>query len=47
MHEQILQLSKQRTEFIEGERKKQKGQTGFDTAVAEALKAQLAAKGIR
>lgn len=47
IREQILQLSKQRTEFIEGERKKQKGQTGFDTAVAEALKAQLAAKGIR
>ena len=47
IREQIVQLSKQRTDYIEGERKKQKGQTGFDAAVSQALKTQLAGKGIR
>ncbi|HEX4945039.1 MAG TPA: vWA domain-containing protein [Blastocatellia bacterium] len=47
IREQIMQLSKQRADFIESERKKQTGQTGFDAAVSEALKSQLAAKGIR
>lgn len=46
---QIMTLSKQRDEFIATERKKQTGgkQSGFDAAVAEALKAQLARKGIK
>lgn len=47
IREQIVQLSKQRTDYIETERKKQKGQTGFDAAVSQALKTQLAGKGIR
>jgi hypothetical protein len=47
IREQIVQLSKQRTDYLEKERKKQKGQTGFDAAVSEALKTQLAGKGIR
>ena len=46
---QIVSLSKQRGEFIATERKKQNGgkQTGFDAAVATALKEQLSRKGIR
>ena len=46
---QIVTLSKQRDEFITAERKKQTGgkQSGFDVAVAEALKEQLARKGIK
>ena len=46
---QIVTLSKQRDEFIATERKKQAGgkQSGFDAAVAEALKEQLARKGIK
>jgi Mg-chelatase subunit ChlD len=47
IREQITQLAKQRDEHIANERKKQKGQTGFDSAVSSALKAQLAKKGIR
>ena len=47
IREQIVQLSKQRAEFIEGERKKQKSPTGFDAAVSQTLKTQLAGKGIR
>ena len=44
---QIVSLSKQRDEFIATERKKQNGgkQTGFDDAVAAALKEQLSRKG--
>ena len=43
-----MTLSKQRDEFITAERKKQAGgkQSGFDVAVAEALKEQLARKGV-
>jgi Mg-chelatase subunit ChlD len=46
---QIVALSKQRDEFIAAERKKQTGgkQSGFDAAVAQALKEQLARKGIK
>jgi len=46
---QIVSLSKQRGEFIAAERKKQNGgkQTGFDAAVATALKEQLSRKGIK
>lgn len=46
---QIVTLSKQREEFIATERKKQTGgkQSGFDAAVAQALKEQLARKGIK
>jgi Mg-chelatase subunit ChlD len=46
---QIVSLSKQRDEYITSERKKQTGgkQSGFDAAVAEALRAQLARKGIK
>lgn len=46
---QIVTLAKQRDEFIATERKKQAGgkQSGFDAAVAEALKEQLARKGIK
>ena len=47
LREQITQLSKQRAEYLEAERKKQKQPTGFDAAVSAALKAQLANKGIR
>lgn len=44
---QIVSLSKQRDEFIATARKKQNGgkQTGFDGAVAAALKEQLSRKG--
>jgi Mg-chelatase subunit ChlD len=45
---QILSLSKQREEFISAEKKKNGGkQNGFDAAVANALKEQMALKGIR
>jgi len=46
---QILALSKQREEFIATERRKQNGgkQSGFDAAVATALKEQLLRKGIK
>lgn len=42
---QITGLSKQRDEYIAGERKNTQG--GFDTAVSAALKEQLARKGIK
>jgi len=46
---QIVTLSKQRAEFIAAETKKRNGnkQSGFDIAVAAALKEQLARKGIK
>jgi len=44
---QIVTLSKQREEFITAERKKQGKQSGFDAAVAQALKEQLGRKGIK
>lgn len=45
---EILSLSKQRDEFAAAERKKQAGSSiGFDAAVAEALKKQLARKKIQ
>ncbi|MBA3321454.1 MAG: VWA domain-containing protein [Pyrinomonadaceae bacterium] len=46
---EIVTLSKQRDAYLAAERKKQEGtkQTGFDSAVAAALKAQLARKGIK
>jgi Mg-chelatase subunit ChlD len=45
---QILSLSKQRDEFISAAKKKNGGkQNGFDVAVANALKEQMAAKGIK
>ncbi len=46
---QIVGLSKQRDEFIAGERRKQNGgkETGFDAAVAAALKEQLSRKAIK
>lgn len=48
LREQILSLSKQRDEFLAAERKKQTGnQVGFDAAVANALKQQLASKNIQ
>jgi Mg-chelatase subunit ChlD len=48
LREEIVSLSKQRDAFIAAERKKQPGaQTGFDAAVATALKTQMAKKGIK
>ena len=46
---QIVSLSKQRDEFIAAERRKQNGgkETGFDAAVATALKEQLSRKVIK
>jgi Mg-chelatase subunit ChlD len=46
---EILNLGKQRTAYIEAEQRKNTGSTqnGFDRAVADALKTQLAAKGIK
>jgi uncharacterized protein YegL len=44
---EILELSKQRDAYIAAERKKLGQTTGFDTAVAAALKEQLLKKGIR
>jgi Mg-chelatase subunit ChlD len=45
----IVSLSKQREEFIAAERRKENGgkKTGFDAAVATALKEQLSRKGIK
>jgi hypothetical protein len=48
MRAEIVTLARQRDEYIAAERKKQTGgQTGFDAAVASALKEQLARKGIK
>jgi Mg-chelatase subunit ChlD len=45
---QIVELAKKRDDYIANERRKQTGhQDGFDTAVATALKEQLARKGIK
>jgi Mg-chelatase subunit ChlD len=46
---QILELSKKRDAFIAEERKKQtaRGPSGFDAAVGEALKVQIARKGLK
>lgn len=44
---EIMQLSKDRAEFIKKERAKSGGRNSFDSVVAEALKAQLAAKGFK
>jgi len=44
---EILELSKQRDAYIASERKKLDQSSGFDTAVASALKEQLLKKGIR
>ncbi|MDT7806989.1 MAG: hypothetical protein QOJ70_802 [Acidobacteriota bacterium] len=48
IRDQIVSLNKQRDAYIAAERKKQLGgQTGFDAAVASALKEQLARRGIK
>ena len=48
LRDEIVSLSKQRDEYIAAERKKQAGgQNGFDSAVASALKDQMAKKGIK
>jgi Mg-chelatase subunit ChlD len=48
IRDEIVSLNKQRDAFIAVERKKQTGgQTGFDAAVASALKEQLTRKGIK
>jgi Mg-chelatase subunit ChlD len=48
IRDEIVSLNKQRDAFIAVERKKQTGgQTGFDAAVASALKEQLSRKGIK
>ena len=49
LRSEIVALAKQRDEFIATERRKQTGdkQSGFDAAVATALKEQLSRKGIR
>jgi Mg-chelatase subunit ChlD len=44
---EITQLSKDRAEFIKNERTKSGVRNSFDSVVAEALKAQLAAKGFK
>jgi hypothetical protein len=46
---QIMELSKQRSDFIAAEQEKKAGnkQAGFDVAVAAALQEQLSRKGIR
>lgn len=44
---EILDLSKKRDEFMAAERKKSGKQTGFDAAVAQALREQLLKKGIK
>jgi len=44
---EIMQLSKDRAEFIKKEREKSGQRNSFDSVVAEALKAQLAAKGFK
>ncbi|HEX3559598.1 MAG TPA: vWA domain-containing protein [Pyrinomonadaceae bacterium] len=48
IRDEIVSLSKQRDDFINAERRKQTGgQNGFDSAVASALKDQMAKKGIK
>ncbi|HEY0171954.1 MAG TPA: vWA domain-containing protein [Pyrinomonadaceae bacterium] len=48
IRDEIVTLKKQRDEYVAAERKKQAGgQTGFDSAVASALKEQLSRKGIK
>ena len=48
IRDEIVSLKKQRDEYIAAERKKHSGsQTGFDAAVASALKEQLSRKGIK
>jgi Mg-chelatase subunit ChlD len=48
IRDEIVSLQKQRDAYLAAERKKHSGaQTGFDAAVAAALKEQLAKKGIR
>jgi Mg-chelatase subunit ChlD len=48
IREEIVNLSKQRDAFLAEERKKTSGaKTGFDAAVATALRAQMAKKGIK
>lgn len=44
---EILELSKARDAYIAAERRKRSGKSGFDTAVAEALRVQLSRKGIK
>ena len=44
---EIMQLSKDRAEFIKKERAKSGVRNSFDSVVAEALKAQLTAKGFK
>ena len=46
IREEILSLSKQRDAFIAGERKKSGKGSGFDAAVGDALREQLARRGI-
>jgi Mg-chelatase subunit ChlD len=48
IRDEIVSLNKQRDAYITAERKKQTGtKTGFDAAVASALKDQMAKKGIK
>lgn len=48
IREEIVTLSRQRDEYVAAERKKQSGgRTGFDAAVATALKSQLSRKGVK
>jgi len=48
IRDEIVSLNKQRDAYVAAERKKQSGtQTGFDAAVASALKEQLSRKGIK
>ena len=48
IRDEIVSLKKQRDDYVTAERKKHTGtQTGFDAAVASALKEQLARKGIK
>ena len=48
IRDEIVSLKKQRDDYTNAERKKHSGpQTGFDAAVASALKEQLARKGIK
>jgi Mg-chelatase subunit ChlD len=44
---EIMRLSKDRDEFVKKERAKSGVRTSFDSVVADALKAQLAAKGFK
>jgi len=47
IRDEITQLSKDREEYIKKERAISGGRNSFDSVVAEALKAQLAAKGFK